>query len=358
MRSTIVPWLLASAALALAGHPPRARACAAAPPEGRTVDVASEEALIVWDAAQHVEHFIRRADFRTDATDFGFLVPTPTQPELAEAPDAVFSRIGDLEVPEVRHENKYRVSLCVSMDMMLMSARSAPTAAMMVAPDVTVLASARVAGLDAVVLDARNAEGLDTWLREHGYATRPALMRWVAPYVSRGWKITAFKLAKGARDERELGTRAVRMSFHADAPFFPYSEPDDQPQRPGRLLRVHVVSSARTGGRISGAAWAGTTTFARPLTGPSTLLRGVVPRAAIPERAWLTSMEERSSTRARADLDFAPSADRSEVVPPPIVEYDEVWIPIPLELIVPAAVVVLLVVRRMRKQRAARGTAP
>src|SRR5262249_16123175 len=65
-------------------------ACATAPPAGEEVKPAEEEALIVWDSVHHVEHFIRRAGFRTSAQSFGFLVPTPSKPELTEIDAGIF----------------------------------------------------------------------------------------------------------------------------------------------------------------------------------------------------------------------------------------------------------------------------
>jgi hypothetical protein len=39
----------------------RAYACASAPPNGTSVALQDEQVLIVWDAKNHTEHFIRRA---------------------------------------------------------------------------------------------------------------------------------------------------------------------------------------------------------------------------------------------------------------------------------------------------------
>ena len=66
--------------------------CASVWRPGETVVVAEESALILWDAAQKIQHFIRWAAFETKAADFGFLVPTPTQPVLAERPRASLIR--------------------------------------------------------------------------------------------------------------------------------------------------------------------------------------------------------------------------------------------------------------------------
>ena len=91
MRARIVP-LAALLTMHLA-HAPTLSACATAPREGETVAIADEEALIVHDPVAGVEHFIRRAAFRTAAREFGFLVPTPAVPTLTEAPEWLFARI-------------------------------------------------------------------------------------------------------------------------------------------------------------------------------------------------------------------------------------------------------------------------
>ena len=81
---------LAACAVLFGASARYAQACATAPPEGATVAVAGESAIIVWDEATKTEHFIRRATFETSAKDFGFLAHS-TKPELAEASDALFS---------------------------------------------------------------------------------------------------------------------------------------------------------------------------------------------------------------------------------------------------------------------------
>jgi len=78
-----------------------AHGCAVAPPNNKPVEIADESAIIVWDSASGTEHFIRRATFKSAAQDFGFLVPTPTKPELAEADDAAFKELARITAPKV-----------------------------------------------------------------------------------------------------------------------------------------------------------------------------------------------------------------------------------------------------------------
>src|SRR5437764_76847 len=76
-----------------------ASACAPAPPRNVPVAIASETAVIVWDEKGQTQHFIRRASFATEAKDFGFLVPTPTKPTLAEADDQAFAELARITAP-------------------------------------------------------------------------------------------------------------------------------------------------------------------------------------------------------------------------------------------------------------------
>jgi hypothetical protein len=80
--------LLGTAAPLLLWSP--APACCPAPPSGKAVVNADQTVLIIWDAATKTEHFIRQASFKSEADDFGFLVPSPTQPELDESGNEAF----------------------------------------------------------------------------------------------------------------------------------------------------------------------------------------------------------------------------------------------------------------------------
>src|SRR3954451_5545871 len=87
-----VTWLLGSAP---------APACCPAPPPGKPVVNADQTVIILWDAATKTQHFIRKASFESDADTFGFLVPTPSQPELNESGDSAFPFLQKLTEPEV-----------------------------------------------------------------------------------------------------------------------------------------------------------------------------------------------------------------------------------------------------------------
>ena len=106
MTRLILPVVLLAAAAALAALPADAPGCGVAPHEGQYVAVADESALIVWDEATKTEHFVRRARFEGTAYDFGFLVPTPTRPQLAEADETLFDDLSALTAAKIVYETR------------------------------------------------------------------------------------------------------------------------------------------------------------------------------------------------------------------------------------------------------------
>jgi hypothetical protein len=318
------------------------RPCAPAPPAGMRVDIVAEEAIVVWDPERKREHFIRRADFRSEASGFGFLVPTPSKPELAEADDTAFARLHDRIRPPIDRETRYEVvwALCSAMWLTRAGsdASSAPPA------QVRVLEETRVAGYDAAVLEADDAGALAAWLKDHGYAFRPALDGWLAPCVAARWKITAFKVAKtdGTAEAATLGTSAVRMSFDTDRPFFPYREPADQgDERASRSLRVFVVAPGRMEGTLGASTrWPHQLHYAKEVADAAALLAGALGAADVPASPWLTVLEDWSSRRpGNDDLFFAPHPSQLSHEPPPIWMGRTVTIPLLLDVV---AVVLLL----------------
>jgi hypothetical protein len=300
-----------------------ARACGTAHRRGQEVQVARESAIIIWNPGSKVEQFIRRATFTTDAPDFGFLVPTPTAPDLAESKDTVFSFLEQVTAPEVVNDYEYQI-----VPQLGCGSKSAKSAA-----GVRVLNEQRIAGYKASVLEADSADALNDWLTKHNYTTRPDLTAWLAPYVKARWKITAFQIAKDAT-RQEIATSAVRMAFTTEKPFFPYSEPAEQrePKKEwigSRLLRVFFVADRRYAGHLKGEkSWAGQTVWAgvlkdkqgQELINKLSLDAGIKP-------LWLTVFEDASSPRpGTADLYFAADPDQTEVRRPPIHERHSVFI--------------------------------
>ncbi|HEY6138553.1 MAG TPA: DUF2330 domain-containing protein [Thermoanaerobaculia bacterium] len=330
------PLLIALAAVAIA--------CAPAPHAGDEIAVVEESAVIVWDAAAKTEHFIRRAIFHGKGRDFGFLVPTPAVPILAEVDDAIFDKLEERTRPEIVHVTKRRLDFTPFLLMSETRSESMTTGA---AAPVEVLSSQKVAGYDAVVLAATDAAALQKWLAGHGYASTPDLTEWLDAYVQRQWKITAFKIDAA---QPAVRTAAVKMSFAAERPFFPYREPASQRRLASekmdiRALRIWVLGDERVTGTIGEKTfWPGILRRSDPLPDA---LRGDVARLAkltLAAPVRMTAFIDQSSIRPGTDeLYFGRSAVQSGYVEPPrIVEHIE-RTRIPLDLIVLALIAIAVV---------------
>jgi hypothetical protein len=224
-----------------------------------------------------------------------------------------------------------------------------------------VLDENRVGGFDYAILAANDAGALGKWLKKRGYYFSPALKEWVKPYLKKGWKITAFKVAKKDTAAPDVGTSAVRMSFKTRRPFFPYREPkeDDegeavQKKKPqhqddedgeaepvkkkkrftsSRLLRVFFLSTARVEGTQGwkGMGWPGEVAWANQVKAEDRkqLLKLLkLPAKTGPASWWLTEFEDHSSPReGDADVYFVRSEDQRTVERAPHIRYVSAALP-------------------------------
>jgi hypothetical protein len=178
--------------------------CCPAGRDGQPVVNADQTVVMIWDAEKKVQHFIRQATFRSEDTDVGFLVPTPSVPELEESGNDAFPLLAQFTAPEIKYLAKPPARGgggcgCGGVDPDL-EARNAPAAGV-----VQVLAQKQVAGFDAQVLAATTSESLVEWLNAHGYSFSPEVATWAEPYIRDGWKITALQVARRAGETADGG---------------------------------------------------------------------------------------------------------------------------------------------------------
>ena len=301
-------------------------ACCPAPPSGKPVVNADQTVIILWDADSKTEHLIRQASFKSDADDFGFLVPTPSQPDLAESGNDAFPYLRKLTEPEIRQAPRPSGGI----NCMCQPAATAPPGTK---DSVRVLETKLVAGFDAVVLETKSADDLVQWLKEHGYAFSPEVEAWAKPYVENGWKITALKVAKekDRMDKPAVTASSLRISFQTDRPLFPYREPDSAKSAAAlgakdRLLRIYFLADARYQGDLTKEApWKSTVAWADQLSTQDRkklleLLK--LPENTGPVNWQLTEFEHHwPYTVAAGDLFFSRSADQAPVKRPPITYY-------------------------------------
>ena len=291
---------------------PRCAACAAVTRDTSLVVNANQTVIILWDAKAKRQHFIRQASFKSDARDVGFIVPSPSRPELDESGDKTFRLLLNLTAPQVSTSSGFSLGCSATPSV------SAP---------VVVHERKRVAGFDAVVLTAETGATLNAWLRKNGYSYSRSLAAWAEPYITGRWFFTALKVAEqGAVAKEETSTldaAALRISFDTEQPLFPYREPDSTAAAAKlgvteRLLRIYFIADrAHTGRFTDGSPWSGTVRWSGDISSSKKkLLRSLkLPENPGPEKWWLTEFEDQWPYRqARGDVVFVPSKNQKPVV--------------------------------------------
>lgn len=288
---------LAVSAAAAAGLTPRAAdACAmVVPGEGGATParLAGEATFIAYDADTHVEHFVRSIRFTSSVRRFGFLVPVPSKPTIAEAQEALFDKLEQL-----------------TQQKPFLQLRSAPVAAAaaVAAPGVTVVEQSKVKGLDYAVLQASGGKELSTWLEQNEFVSYPELAPWAEHYAKEDAFFVAFKYElPRAGQAAEALPGAVRITFTTDRPFYPYREPKPQGGPGGRSLRLFVLGEGPVSTTVAGSPWATTATFSDAIPShEATNLETFLPGARVSSKAThLTAFDDTTVERPAGDLFFA-----------------------------------------------------
>lgn len=230
-----------AAALVLVASAPPAAACGGffsrrlVPPERRP-SLAREKVLIVHDAARGRQHFVREVAFRRADEAFGFVVPTPTRPEVARVEKNPFTRLRDLfpfEIETPVFGGGYGTGTGAGF-----GGRGG----------VEVLAVEKVGSFTAFVLAADDSAALAGWLKDNGLTTTPDTERWLEHYVKMGFHYVAMRYDPPADAKRRAGkaiaAETIRISFDAPVAYYPYFEPEAPVSaKSPRLLEVWYVGS-------------------------------------------------------------------------------------------------------------------
>jgi len=344
-----------------------ARACGLAAGVRDRVEIDHEGALIVWDQKRHLEHFVRSATFHTTAKSFGFLVPTPTRPTLADADSQAFQALLDITLPAVEEKWRFNPLFVGFTERWLTGILPAYSVGAGRPQKVMVVEQAYVAGLDATVLSASDTSAVSDWLTARGFDVRPALRRWLDVYVAKGWHITAFRYDKSTSLTDTVTSRALRITFSTEQPVYPYLEPADAEDRQGRRLDLFVIAGGRVDGVLSDDGlrpWNARPTFAALVWRPESRredpvavswrkLAAALPGVELPERPWLSELDDRSTKRPETDVIFQASDSVVEVHKKPITQIRWHTVTVPYEVpfvVVPLAWLGWRVGTRLRKR--------
>jgi hypothetical protein len=263
-------------------------ACSGVGPPGKPVVFGDQTNIVIWDEATQTEHFIRNANFRSSANDFGFIAPTPNKPELHEASNKAF----------------YTLALLAPRIQYMSSARASAGGMVHKADEVRVIQEADVAGYHATTLWSTSAHAINNWMNDHGYVSTPEVEKWAERYCGRGWYLTAFKVIDKTKLAASTGT--IRMSFHTQAPYNPFYVPASNilVNKKG-TLRVYFVSVGDYDANIGpdGETWK-TPIWSAPVPEASSALLAKqvkIPAEAIPDNVQVETFVDNDFPRPAAD---------------------------------------------------------
>jgi len=259
-----------------------------------SVPIQRESAVIIWNADQKTEHFIRQAEFDSAASSVGFLVPTPNVPKIKVADAAIFDLAeGYLPKPDELRGTK------------ALSANSTNS----VSGVPVILAEEDVGDYHAVTLSASDSGKLGAWLRTNGYPWKDSEQHWLEPYIKAHWVINMFKLVR--KSNARIKTKAVEMSFATNQPYFPYSEPSDAKTANGRgrTLLVSVLATKPVAGALAdGTKWPGRQLFSGKIgsSAQSWMACANLDSSLAKRLNWLTFFQDDSNPRpGKDDLYFS-----------------------------------------------------
>lgn len=136
-----------------------------------------QKAVIVYE--EGMETLILSITFRGDAKDFGWVVPTPTKPEVDKSSDELFTSLEELTRPEAA----YRTENILGIPQTTKKEEA-----------VTVVETKKIDIYNITVLEATDPNALAKWLDKNGYQFPTDSAYILEDYVEKGWFFVACKI--------------------------------------------------------------------------------------------------------------------------------------------------------------------
>jgi hypothetical protein len=226
----------------LIGAPEADSACCYFAAKDKDVQQPGQKAFITWDPDKKLESFTVQPKFEGNAKDFGMVIPTPGKPQLDEMPRDFFK---EMAVYTILKQREYPETHLAAAGQVFGFAGAGGLgglggfggglggggafiggAAMPPRPPaVKVLETGVVGALDYKILEAKRADDLYDWLKDHKYkfgGDEATLQH----YINKGWYFTVMKIdtkqMKVDKDGKFLGELTpTRFQFTSDKLVYP-----------------------------------------------------------------------------------------------------------------------------------------
>lgn len=202
-----------------------------------------QKALIIYDNG--MESLVLQVSYKGSASEFAWLVPTPSRPQVSKVDSPIFHWLHNATAPKIRY--------WFDADQKMRGFYQEGKVAALGAPgglDVHVIEEKQVGVYDIAVLRAGDADDLLQWLRQNGYQITPKLIPVVSDYICREWVFTAMRINTGYQDRatqrlREGVLQSLKFRFHTSEPVYPLRVSSLNRGRTNVLL--YVVTTHRVG---------------------------------------------------------------------------------------------------------------
>src|SRR3954471_11488035 len=104
MNPRIASAVLAALLLGVAGPSAARAACCYFSAQNTDILQPAQKVFLTWDPAKQLESFTVQPKFEGNALDFGMVIPTPSQPKLAEMPRDFFKELAVLTILKKREQ--------------------------------------------------------------------------------------------------------------------------------------------------------------------------------------------------------------------------------------------------------------
>jgi hypothetical protein len=231
--------LSAIAIVSLVGAPPADSACCYFAAKDKDVQQPGQKAFITWDPDKKTETFTVQPKFEGNAKDFGMVIPTPGKPKLDEMPRDFFKEMAVYTILKQREYPQSHLHFAGAGFGLagfggglgglggggFGGGAGFGGGFMPRPPAVKVLETGVVGALDYKILEAKRADDLYDWLKDHQYKFGGDEAT-LDHYIKKGWFFTVMKIdtkqMKVDKDGKFLGELTpTRFEFTSDKLVYP-----------------------------------------------------------------------------------------------------------------------------------------
>ena len=207
----------------------------------------SQRAIIAWDGAE--QRLAIDTAFTGEGTEFAWLVPLPSEPEILPATKGMFDTAAVLTAPRIERSDHgvafllggslvigafgvmalqsrmgrvwFLLAIVVVGILVVMPNLGYSRGRVGLAVPVEVLSSGTAGLYDTRVLRAQDADELIAWLESAGFGVPDGIAEVVQDYLDEGWVFAAAKLSVDGPQASEHRAHPLQFRFATDSPIYP-----------------------------------------------------------------------------------------------------------------------------------------